>query len=329
MLLIATALGALVLGPPGAARADGPPRLDQLGFWDLRSLGSQPLDLRAGERRELAFVLPVGARQGPGRWYRLRMDVRVTLAPGSGDGNVYVVGSTNGRAAEMAKVRVQGGASSAPRLAWSTLDLLHGPASGVVRGREVTLSSENYVQDRGVRPGANTLTFDVETLGKVRVESVTILPGSGLRVTAERPAHLVLEPRLPAERPAVGETLTVPYVITNDGDVAARNVRIEATSESRALRLAGAPRTIETLAGGQRFDGEIRVRPTRAGNYRFELAAGTDNANRPLVEIAVPARAAPARRPESGGAALPTGVATLLALGLVVTLRKRRRRVVH
>jgi hypothetical protein len=63
--------------------------VNRLGDWDLERLDAGPLDLaieRARAERSVHFTLPRSARQGPDRWYLVRLHFEVELAADSGPG---------------------------------------------------------------------------------------------------------------------------------------------------------------------------------------------------------------------------------------------------
>ncbi len=327
----------LALGPAAApaASADGPVLVDRRGDWDLRRLGATGFDLptdakRSGHSIELSF--PPGARQGPDRWYLIRLHFEVQLSRRTGSGFVYMGGATNGRAGELVELRVRRRAARPLRIAWNSLDLIRGAATGTVRGRTVELDVQNYLQNKGVRPGRNVLTFDVEWFGHIKLERVRIFADSGLRVSDRSPAHLVLATSLPSDPVREGESFDIGYTLRNNGDRAAHKVGVTIEPSSPALRIVGAPRHIRrALPGGDRLSGRFRVQATRRGRFRLEVHAGAENTNSPLDEIVVPihgrATQQKTSRPETvipvGGGVAVVGLA--LVSGARTRLGRRRR----
>jgi hypothetical protein len=267
--------------------------IDGVGEWWLSRLGVQgslelPTNVERGER-SIAYTLPARAGQGPDRWYRVRQHFELRLRPATRSGIVYVTASTNRRAAVMVELKVRRSRGRHPEVVWTSLDLVRGARRCTTRGRAVTVDVENYLQDRGVRPGDNVLTFVVERLGDVELERVRVLRDSGLRVVEESPAHLVLDAVLPAGPVAADERFAIGYELRNDGDLAAHNVGLGVESSSRALVSDGdAQLKLASLRGDDAYSGRFELRASRPGNFRVTLAAGAENADRPLVEIDVP-----------------------------------------
>lgn len=286
---IAIALAAALLLGAGIAR--GEVLLNGVGRWDLHELGGGELDLpteQIGSERSLSFGLPKRVRQGPRTWYLMRLHAVVELARDTGSGIAYVGGSTNERAAALIKFKVKQRPGKPPLVRWSSINELRGPVGKVVSGTRIEFRYSNFLQNRGVRPGNNLLTFDFERLDDgVKLERVRVLADSGISISKRSPAHLRLDAVLPRGRVSVGETFAIGYKLRNTGDRTAYGVGVGLQGSSRALRIARpAIRRIGRIRRAQ--SGTFRVRARRAGRHRLTLSAGSLHTNDPEIEIGVP-----------------------------------------
>lgn len=310
------------------ANVRGPVVVDDFGHWGLARLGSPPVEFSGGRQRadrSIAYRLPADARQGPDRWYLLQLGFTAEIDPSSGAGSVFVDGSTNGRTAVSVELEVSR-RHHRVRVVTKTLDLTTGAGRRVTVGPRVRGTSVSFLQNRGVSGGVNTLRFEVERYGDVRLRRVSISSDSGLVVSRRSPAHLALEPRLPTTDLEVGEKAKLGYRLRNTGDRPAMDVLVGVQSHHRALRISGAnQKRIGRL--DQSADGAFVVEARRPGRRRLTLAASSSNANNPVVELEVDV---PRPKPEDGaegtGWVLGGTVAGVTGAGIIVYSAARRSR---
>jgi hypothetical protein len=325
------AVGMLALLSPPTGATGGGVLVDRVGDWDLSRLGAPDLDpLVTPEQTESSapFRLPPGSTQGPRRWYLIHMHIVPEVSLQSGSGLLSVIGSTDDHAAAEATIRVSARPGKPPLLRWSTFDLVNGSRKGTAHGERLDLDTQNYLQNRGVRGGANTLTFAVKSYGHVKVTRISVVRDSGIRVSNLSPPHLKLDASIPMRQVHTGDTFCLPYRLTDDGDRAAVRGAIGLQSLSGVLKVVGRrSRKFRRLAGGKNLTGCFHVHALRAGKARIDVSAGAENANHPAVSIAgrVSAASAPAQSSHSSPLASPLVVAIAAATGGSLWFRSRRR----
>jgi hypothetical protein len=285
--LVIAAAGVLLPAAAFAAESAGP-------VWTLQALGRPALDLPVGQPVDevtLPFDAPPGTRQGSGSWYVGRLDFELELDPASRGGLVYLSLSTNGRASVMVKVQTSRRAHRL-HVRWSTVDLFHGRREHVSHSARIAASASNFLQDRGIQGGQNTLGFRLERYGGARVRSARVRESSGVVVTPKGPARLRLEVPVRDRNLQVGDEFSVPYRVTNVGDRAPQSVRISAQFDADMLVPVGpVARRLEPRA--HLNEGRFRFRARRAGTTDVMVAVRS-TANRPGAQVSVRIDAPPA-----------------------------------
>jgi hypothetical protein len=288
--------------------------------WTLRSLGQPALRLSPAEpvgQAAVDFNAPPGTRQGGPLWYLGRLHFELELDPSSGPGLVYLSLLTNDRSAILVKFTT-GRHRGRLRVRWNTVDLLHGRREHVASSATITAEAKNFLQDRGLRPGANALAFRLERYGRARVRAATILEDSGVISSRLGPAHVRLAVPVHDRDLHVGDTFSVPYAVRSTGDRHPERLRIAASFDHRTLTAIGTTeRRLDPRARTSR--GRFRFRAARAGTTRVLLAVDS-TANRPGAEVAVRVESA-----AIGGGGRPgrwiglgaLGIALLVAAGVV------------
>lgn len=209
---------ALACGGPsasGAAQASAvrrlaPPRSGALTPIVVlsRSLTVRALSGRANQVT-VRFRLPPDAAQGAQRWFLLDFAIGVVRRvddPRRATAELSVL--TDGHAAALIDLR---GATihGRPAVGWSSYDLVRGPVHGTILGWQATLRIHNYPQARGVRPGANTLTLQLEPFAGMLLHSASILPGSSIArgdLGPPRPVATTRAPPIPRNNQAANLT---------------------------------------------------------------------------------------------------------------------------
>jgi hypothetical protein len=206
-----------------------PVTVDTAGVWTLWRLGYHRSSFSLAPShvsRAFVFNLPRSATQGPPSrfWYLLRLRLKMYISPGSPPGTVNVVAYTNDSAAVLVEFVVSRTSRSSV-VKWRTIDLLRGWRERQMRGLSTTQEFINFLPYRGIRPGANTLTFRVRSFG-AHFRRLDILRGSGLEVSRHGPA--VLRARLSAPRQIERhkESVRVLWSLDNTSGRCAHNVSL-------------------------------------------------------------------------------------------------------
>ena len=193
-VLILLVLG---LGFLAACQADesGAVLVGSEGRWTLRDLRySEPL-LSGDEGNEsephrlesepIIYRLPEGASQGPTTWYLIHLHFVIEFSSNTRDGLAYVSAWNNGFASALIQFKVsrENGSIAIERYTTGAF----GTEKETIERTSIESRFSNYLGLVAVRPGKNTLTFRLETLGGVKVESVRILDDSAIEVTSKPP----------------------------------------------------------------------------------------------------------------------------------------------
>jgi hypothetical protein len=245
-----------LLGGGDAATAAARPGLRAIWQVPQRDLPRAGGVARGGTVALGAFELPPGSKQGPARWYTIRLRAALRLARGSGD---CLLSAATDRATA-AQIEIQ----THPRSAVvSSLGWIQGRRRLVTRARVVQLDFRNYLQVRGVRGGANPFTLTLELLHGRCLERVRLLPGSGIATTRARPDELRFLVPTQVLTATSGRRLTIPYELARRGGWPDRGA-VVALSVPRGWRVDG-PRSqrFRRLDDGRR--GAFRVTPTTTG----------------------------------------------------------------
>jgi hypothetical protein len=316
---VAAVLVALAAPAPVAAAAEIA-RLDEQRAAPVVLGGAgRPTSLR------LAFDLPAGAKQGPERWYAVRLRYRLWLEPSSRRGFVWVTSATNGRThaqIEYTTSRRRG------RLfvRRTTVDLEHGQRERRGAFSRDALTFENYLPYAGVRPGANEWTIRLEAAGGARVRRMEVLGSTAIRETTRTPFPLTLDVSVDGDAPRVGERFRLKVVLaTAPGSRPIRDIVVRAGPAAEGGVVEGlrpSEQRIAELTGGRRvltFPFLARAQGTAAIAVSARSGANDPNAG---VRVQV----APAER----AASVPAGVWGLAALPVIAMsaylLRARMRR---
>ncbi|PJB49531.1 MAG: hypothetical protein CO103_05175 [Chloroflexi bacterium CG_4_9_14_3_um_filter_45_9] len=162
------------------------PRLiDGFGVWTLKELGYSDIGFLCTEEietRSVEFRLPKKAAQGPESWYLIHLNFHIKFGEQSEEDLAYVSASTNGYCCAQVKFRVKR-EDDLLKIDWSTVDLINGKIDYFTSSSVADVSFKNYLQIRGVCPGLNTLTFQLEQYEGCHVESLRILNSSGIECT--------------------------------------------------------------------------------------------------------------------------------------------------
>jgi hypothetical protein len=269
--------------------------IDAPGMWSLERLGYGELRLtvqRSVESTSVQYRLPDNAMQGVGRWYLAHLDAEVAVSPDTGDGFAILGGATNGRAALMATIEVSH-ENGQPVVSWEALDEEHGARYQRSDSLTFQIHQIMYLQNAGVQPGLNTMSFSIQQFRGVRVTSVRILPTSGIEVSDLAPPRASLQLETIQVQAAVGEAFTMRYTVTNTGGQPARHVRVTAMASSDELELLEEQRVEGELAPGEMRSGAATFRGRREGRHRIYflgvagMAAANGLSGGPSVDVVI------------------------------------------
>jgi hypothetical protein len=306
-----------------------PVTIDRPGDWTLSRLGSGGLDIplaREPAGRSVGYALPPDAQQGPQRWYLIHLHFGVDFAKSSGSGFAYVSGLTDRRAAAQVQFHLTSvGQGRKARIAWESLDLIHGQVKHVTSSRHVEVDFTNYLQLAGVQPGRNTLKFKLERLDGIKVRRLHVFADSGLVFTERSPPILAVRARVGPEEVHVGDGFNVEFDLRNAGDYAARHVSAGLRPSRSGVGLVGTPLVqFGRVPAGGTVHGQLPLLARREGKYgvTIDASGGANLAGARLHVEVLPAAAGggwAAGRWVLGGLLVTAGFAALAS-----TRRKNR-----
>jgi hypothetical protein len=278
-------------------------------------LSGTPIEIAERLRREVrervgSYRLGPANRQGAPSWFVGHLHFAITLARLEGDERVYVSADTNERTFAQIEFEAKDG-----RIRWGTYDLFRGATEGLSRHRTIEISFFNYLQNRGVRPGRNSIRLHVEQFGNTKVDELIVFPDSAILTTARSPHPLSLEIKPLDGRPQVGDSFHVRFTLAPKGrHDQLEDVGIRAIYNRSELRLQPPfPRaTFPTLR--RKVHGVFFFQALKAGSNDIEFQASSD-INNPSVGLRVQVAPRSKRWFESGGGQLG---AALLTMGLVL-----------
>lgn len=283
------------------------------------SAGARPATLR------LRFDLPAGAKQGPDRWYLLRLRYRLRFDRDSGRGFAWVTSDTNERTAAQVEYTTsrRGGRLFVRR---TTVDLEHGQRERRSSSARDALTFTNYLQYEGVRPGANTWTIALEQSGGARVAHMELLGDSAIVETRRTPFPLTLTGAVEGGSPQVGERFAVTATLAAQRGRPVRDIVLRARPpEGGGVELVGPETRRVGRLDGARRSVTFSFRARRPGSHAIVLTAGSD-ANDPNASVKVEVlRATAARSAPATDWALMLTPALAMAAWLAISRRRRRR----
>jgi len=280
--------------------------------------GADPAALR------MRFELPPGARQGPERWYLVRLRYRLWFERDSGPGFAWVTSDTNDRTAAQIEYTTarRGGRLSVRR---TTVDLVHGERELRTHSGRDALTFTNHLPYAGVRAGTNTWTIRLEQTGRTRVRRLEVLGDSAIVQTRRTPFPLALTAALDGTRPHVGERFEIEVRLAAAPRRTIRDVAVRAHAQHRGVELlAPARRRVGDLTGRSRTV-RFAFLARQPGAHAITLMARSD-ANDPnagvQVEVLPAARATTAPATTWALVSLPA----LAMAGWLAVARRRRER---
>lgn len=232
--------------------------------------------------RPLPFSLPAHAHEGGDEWFVMRLHFRLELAPDSGSGLIDVSASTDGGwSSDMIEIHVQR-VGRTTRLDWSKVGLIAGAVNGHVAGRSVELADSNIMIMRGVRPGVNTMQFEVRSSENARVRRVTIYPDSGVYFTSSGPGTLQLHlSASPGPQLRVGQTLHVRMSLRDPNPRPVRRVNLALSFDKKYFQLLNppVPTQIRVVARARPYRHTFDLRALSVGRSTINLVTQSVNAS--------------------------------------------------
>ena len=337
-ILCAGVATAFLAGSADGAEVKPAAEIDAVGRWSLESLGAGAMNLPVNRRvsiRSIPIRFSRDAHQptGPGDGdlsYRIHLDTTLKVARNSGSGVAIVSAATRGCKGAMLNVHVRARPDGPPTIRWNSIDLIQGVRGGVARERLLSLRLSNYLPYCAVAPGEAGLSFELQQLGKVKLERVRVLRSSGLEVTRRQRAQLKLRlTELPAREPEPGERFDVGYEVENVGDLPARQIHGVADVEGQAVGNAGKRSvSLGELKGGGTKGGSFAFQAYASGDFGVEIRVASLNTNVPrggIDGVVVPRGS----RDDSASGLAPVliwGAGTLIVGVLIRRLWKRNQR---
>jgi len=267
----------------------------------------------------MQYRLPLGARQGAGQWYLVRLHARIRFTATPRSGFVDLIAGTNGNTCALVEFVKQAGAP----LRWSSVSWVEGRQRGHDTGSVVDVQMTNFLQTSGVRGGVNELSFKVFQPTALKVSSVEILPDSGILITDRSPPQLVaFIPDTDYVTARVGDTVNLPVIVRNVGAYAAPDVAVGLVAEDDGVDIVSM-NPVEVGRVPREYRAAFRVELLRAGVHRIHVVVDS-SVNRPQVVLAL--SVAPAAT--SSGAARIAITAAIMVAGLALAaeaIRRRRR----
>lgn len=300
--------GSVSSGQAGDSRQD---RLSDVGYETTTYTGD-------GTHAVASIMLPKGARQGPERWYVIKLHFRIEM-DGAGPGPAYFSAATNGRTAVQLKLTGDGKTN----VDYAMVGLVDGRQRGELKGGEGELRLANYLQDQGVTGDAPVeVSITMEPGPSLDIRSVTVFADSMIEETQYGPYPLSV--RVPLEEVGViraGQTFSLPVeVAVTRPKTTAHSVEVAVTPEE-ALEVVG-PRSVRIGDLSGERETAFRMRAKRPGEYRVTVAATSDY-NDPSRVIGVHVGSARRRQTLQPWMVAATGT---LILGLAGAFVRRRRR---
>lgn len=287
-VIFATAAVAWVICIPATAAAHNQPAtsLGELGVGRLvlvphgRPTRRRPYTLTRS--RPYAFSLPTNAHQGGHEWFVMRLHFRLELADDSGSGLVDVSASTDGGwSSDLVEIHVRR-VGSATRLHWSKVGLIAGAATGQVVGHSLELADANIMLVRGIRPGPNTLQFELRSSGKARVARVVVYPNSGVYTSRFGPGTLRLHlSASPGPELHVGQTLHVKMTLRDPHPRPVRRVNVDLSYDKKHFRLLNPPAQMQipAVTHDRPYQRTFDLRTLAVGTPTVDVLAQSVNAS--------------------------------------------------
>lgn len=326
--LLAASIVALVSANGVAVAGEGPV-IDKRGVWTLTRLGLDKQTIMGDPGAErlvktVRFRLPEGARQGGSTWYLLRYHFRLVIAPDSGSGRIYVGASTNDRASAQIRFDVDR-AGSRVSVVSHELGFVAGSQTRAATSLTQEFHFANFLQYKGVKPGINTLSFEVEQYAQAKFRSLTVSPDSGIELSALGPSEVTMTVAVPRRNIEVGEAFELVVDLKNRRGRSPGSATVRLALPSGLTARTGASMTLRWPEGKRAIRATFRLRSSRAGRHGVGVSAVTP-VTRPTTSVAIAILPSSAPGQSWWEAALLAGAVLVAAIGVAVLRRSTRDR---
>lgn len=234
------------------------------------------------------FALPPAAKQGRSGWYASRLRMKIALRRGTKPSLVYLSSDTNGYTSTQIKVEVPPRSSRRP-VRWTFYGLLGGYESHTERHDDFVLDVQNYLQNKGVRPGKSRLAAKIEVLGPMVVRQAAVLRGTSISSGLNAPAKLEVRADT-ANVSLTRDSVAVPVRVSNAGGQIETRISVRGDTDQRVLLPGGgSSQRLARLAPGAAEDRTLHFQ--RHGVGRIVLAisvAGATSSAQDRIAIDVP-----------------------------------------
>lgn len=222
------------------------------------------------------FVAPPGARQGPTTWWVIEARVRISVGTG-GQGLGYLSCSTNDQVVLQLKIKRTGSTTEV-----TTYGLVDGLQTIEPRDGIYEASYSNYLRDKGIEPGPNTVSCSLKRDDSLPVAHAEVLGQSTVFTTAYGTEPLELQLEVPPGRYApIGKPLKIAYRLSTKDTRAISNVRVRVAGAQGIKTLEPTETSFGAVSGSR--DGFFTVVPTTSGEHRVTLMAVSEINNPVLV----------------------------------------------
>lgn len=258
----------------------------------------------------------------------IRLHFRIAVAKRSGNGTAYVSAAT-GRPADLGTsaqiVFKTRRASGGLQMQSDSLGLIGGRVVRLTRSLSREVRFANYIPFRGVVPGENVMTVQLEQYDQIDVEELEIFEDSGLELSSRGPASFRVRATVEPGVIGVGRDVRVRVRVESTAGHASGPTPVEVRYPATALRLRGrALRHVRDVDAGR--DARLDFVFTALRDGRHDVAVRAFGAvNTPTARVSVAVADGPAGTGEGRTWLWALVSLPLLAGGAYWILRGRQR----
>src|ERR1035437_3573619 len=249
------------------------------------------LRIKPGKPANLAFTFPKDAKQGPNKWYTVKLHARVEIAPYAKRGVAFLTASTGvpGKKNRWTSAQIEFDVKrekGRTAVDVSSIGIFSGLTHFETRRRSIEVVFMNYLPKRGVKEGLSDLHIEIEEeRSALSIISAIILPDTSISETGIPPPHLRLDVApLKNGQLKVGRENGIEWRLTNDSQIPARAVSVDLNDFYGGLRLRGRSHYFYREVKGT-VQGVFRYLPTRSGKLEYYISVASTTANQPTVRI--------------------------------------------
>lgn len=207
----------------------------------------------------------------------IHLHFAIVIARHSGSGRVYVSAATGPThftwtSAQIRFDVVRRGDSLS--ITSDSLGLVAGHLVRISPERKREIVFDNYIPYRGIKPGLNALTFELQHYGRARVTSLRFFADSGIRYANHSPARAALGVNVDRQRIMVGEALAIDVEVRNSGGskttpglVGLDFSRTDMVAQGRVVS------RVRPIPSGETSHKTFHLRALRAGLHEVDVEA--------------------------------------------------------